>query len=168
MINCLRDFVQITYTYGKSVEDMFANFNNRVSGVYEAEFLRENDYVSRFLRYQRTTLLSLAEEMKNKIVTSLLTTNKIIQDGSKEKITFAKKELSELELLLMERDKCSKKLEVCLAEGHDILAKIKAVNISTQAQATKFKQIQKLEGNIRLRRKVHGIKAKTERKLYEI
>jgi len=154
--------VQITFTYGKSVEDMFANFNNRVAGSFEAEFLRENDYVSRFLRYQRTTLLSLAEEMKNKIVTSLLTTNKIIQDGSKEKIVFAKKELSELEVMLMERDKCSKKLEASLAEGHDILAKIKAVNISTQPQPTKFKQIQKLEGRHCLTRKVHGAQAKTQ------
>lgn len=128
---------------------MLVSFNNRVTAVYEQDFLKQNDYLTRFLRYQRTTLLSLAEEMKNKIVTSLLTTNKIIQDGSKERLTAAKKELGEIELLLVEREKYSKKLEASLTEGHDILSKIKAVNTSTQPVPTKTKQIQKFEGTVR-------------------
>lgn len=138
--------MQLTFTYGKSVEDMLASFNNRVTAVYEQDFLKQNDYLTRFLRYQRTTLLSLAEEMKNKIVTSLLTTNKIIQDGSKERLAAAKKELGEIEVLLTEREKSSKKLEASLTEGQDILSKIKAVNTSTQPVPTKAKQIQKFEG----------------------
>lgn len=141
--------MQLTSTYGKSVEDMLASFNSRMASVYETEFLRHNDYLTKFLRHQRTTLVTLAEEMKNKIVTSLLTTNKIIQEGSKDRIATAKKELSELEVLLVEREKASKKLEASLTEGQDILSKIKAVNTSTQPVPTKAKQIQKFEGRLR-------------------
>jgi uncharacterized coiled-coil protein SlyX len=147
VITFLKDFVQITHNYGKSVEELLGNFNSRVTGAYEPEFLKQNDYLNRFLRYQRTTLLSLAEEMKSKIVASLLTTNKIIQDGSREKIGVAKKELSELELQLAERDKSCKKLDASLVEGQEILAKIKVVNTSNQAQPSKTKQLQKLEGS---------------------
>lgn len=63
----------------------------RLNGNYDAEFLRDNDYFLKFLRLQRQLFLTLSEEMKLKIVTSLQTTHKIITESAKDALTNIKK-----------------------------------------------------------------------------
>lgn len=91
-------------TYGKNIEDILNSFVSRTS-YFDQEFLRDNDYFLRFLRFQRQLYIGLSEEMKTKIILSVFNTSKIITDSNKDSISQCKKELADLDLFLAERSK---------------------------------------------------------------
>ena len=94
----------IQSTYGKNIEDILNSFVSRTS-YFDQEFLRDNDYFLRFLRFQRQLYVGLSEEMKTKIVLSVFNTSKIITDSNRDSIAQCKKELADLDLFLVERNK---------------------------------------------------------------
>lgn len=113
------------------------------------QFLRENDYFARFLKFQRTLFLNLSEEMKTKIILSVTSTNKIIHDSSKELLTSCKRDLKEMELVTSEREKYVKSVDIISLEIRDILNKIRMLNSEKlQTPDRKPRQMGKFEDRL--------------------
>ena len=81
------------------------SFVAKTSNAYDGEFLKENDYFIRFLRFQRQLYVGLSEEMKTKIVLSVQNTSKIITESNRDSIAAVRKELSEIDALMNDRSK---------------------------------------------------------------